>query len=332
MNAKKTLEKVKIKSWQRIVTISRRKGYDHLLYRSFWHYKTNPIQKLSTESNYFTCIPNKYAGIGHQLANWIAGYWFARYFNLNFAHTPFPNQKWESFLGFYENEISVDFLVKQQGYRRVRIPLFDENRFSQIELIKKIISSYSDQKVVFIAEQDQFYHNQYGVIFDLQKKFYNSEARKQDKLIYSKDNFNIAIHIRRGDIAIGQENLNDNLTMRWLDNKYYHNVLLNALKIIPKDKLVSVYLFSQGKEDEFSSFKEFGNVHLCLNMNDQQSFLHMIYADLLITSRSSFSYKPALLNRSIKICPITFWHGYPNTKDWVLAEEDGSFSLCINKQ
>lgn len=55
-------------------------------------------------------------------------------------------------------------------------------------------------------------------------------------------------------------------------------------------------------------------------MNSQDSFLHMVYADCLITSKSSFSYKPALLNKGIKVCPKDFWHGYPNTKDWLLID------------
>jgi hypothetical protein len=53
----------------------------------------------------------------------------------------------------------------------------------------------------------------------------------------------------------------------------------------------------------------------------------MVYADLLITSKSSFSYKPALLNKGIKLCPKKFWHDYPSMEDWVLADENGNFDL-----
>ena len=62
-------------------------------------------------------------------------------------------------------------------------------------------------------------------------------------------------------------------------------------------------------------------------MNAQESFLHFAYADLLITSKSSFSYKPALLNNGIKVCPKNFWHGYPTSKDWILVENDGTIDL-----
>ena len=60
-------------------------------------------------------------------------------------------------------------------------------------------------------------------------------------------------------------------------------------------------------------------------MNAQDSFLHMVNADMLITSKSSFSYKPALLSNGVKISPRNFWHGYPNTKDWILVDDNGQF-------
>jgi hypothetical protein len=75
---------------------------------------------------------------------------------------------------------------------------------------------------------------------------------------------------------------------------------------------------------DFLYFEALGNVELCLDMDAQSSFLHMVYADLLITSKSSFSYKPALLSRGIKVCPRNFWHGYPERYDWLLADENGS--------
>lgn len=60
-------------------------------------------------------------------------------------------------------------------------------------------------------------------------------------------------------------------------------------------------------------------------MNAQHSFLHMVNADLLITSKSSFSYKPALLSNGIKVCPSDFWHDYPKKKDFLLVDNKGDF-------
>jgi hypothetical protein len=56
----------------------------------------------TSSDHYFAARPNAGAGIGHQLANWIAGYLWAQQFGLKYAHIPFSNSKWEYFLGFGE--------------------------------------------------------------------------------------------------------------------------------------------------------------------------------------------------------------------------------------
>jgi hypothetical protein len=271
---------------------------------------------------YYTARPNPGAGIGHQLANWIAGYWFAKQFGLQFAHLPFSSQKWEDFLGFGESEEKVREL-KKEGYKVRKLPLFNEYNQQEVSLIKEIICSYAGEKIIFLAEQDQLYRDQYGVMKDIRQKFYNAKARRNDKLIYSKDKFNIAIHVRRGDIVAGKQNKNPNLLMRWQDNDYFINVLTSVLSNLQMSKPVAVYLFSQGTPENFQEFNRFPNLQFCLDMDAQTSFLHLVYADLLITGKSSFSYKPALLGNGIKVCPADFWHGYPDEKGWILADEDG---------
>jgi len=320
------IDKVKRRVWSKIVTRSRKTVIYPYLYRSFWHYKFVKANKGINRGGYLAARPNPGAGIGHQMANWIAGYWWAKQFGLEFAHIPFSTSEWETFLGFGDGEKTVMGLIKD-GYKKRTLPLFNENRTEEIESIKSIIKSYSGQKVIFVCEQDQFYKDQFGVKAEIQYKFYNTNARKDDQLIYSANNYNIAIHVRRGDIVSGQENRNPNLLMRWQNNDYFVNVLANVLAFIKVDKPISIYLFSQGQKSDFEDFKHFPNLHFCLGMNAQDSFLHLVYSDLLITSKSSFSYKPALLNRGLKVCPKDFWHSYPYAKDWILADEAGKLVL-----
>lgn len=70
---------------------------------------------------YFTAVQNIGAGVGHRQANWNAGYWFAKVFNLYFAHTPNPSQRWEELLGLGEAEVHVSDLLKE-GYVKVKLP------------------------------------------------------------------------------------------------------------------------------------------------------------------------------------------------------------------
>lgn len=303
------------------------KSFYPMLYRSWWHMYLSDT-KDSKNTNYLTARPNQGAGIGHQIANWIAGCWFAKEFGLEYATIPFSTKDWNDFLGFNENSIEYDSLIKDR-YCVVKLPLFDEFNVNSIKMIKEIIKSYAHKNVVFILEQDQFYFDQFGCQNQIKDKFYNAKARINQTLVYDEKNFNLAIHVRRGDITIGQINKNPNLLLRWQENDYFINVLNNVLKSLTIQSPIHIYLFSQGKKEDFKEFDKFANMTLCLDMNVFDSFSHMVYADLLITSKSSFSYKPALLSNGIKICPDNFWHGYPKDKKWIIANEKGNFDTTL---
>lgn len=296
------------------------------LYKAYWHskfYKSVSVNNL----NYLTAIPNSGAGIGHQMANWISGYWFAKQFELQFAHYPFSNQKWDEFLGFGENEISVFELITSKDYKQVKLPLFNEFNKNEVALIKKIISSYTNKKVVFVCEQDQSYKDQLGVMDDLKRKFYGAKARKNDKLFYDPSYYNIAVHVRRGDIVAMKEKNQSNGNVRWLDNNYYVNVLNEAHNYFKTEKPIAIYLFSQGEKKDFKEFEKFENLTFCLDKNPFDTFLHLVKADMLITSKSSFSYKPALISEGVKICPKDFWHAYPSSSKFILASDMGGLNI-----
>jgi hypothetical protein len=319
------IKKIKRRLRLELVAFFRKTVLYPKIYKSFWYYRfSSKRTKIAQHHNYYTATPNIGAGIGHQMANWIAGYWFAKQFELQFAHIPFSSIKWESFLGFGEGEIAVAELIKK-GYKVVRLPLFDEFNEVEVTLNKNIMTSYSNQKVVFVAEQDQGYQDQFGVIEGIKQKFHTAPARIKDQLIFDTKSFNIAIHVRRGDIVVGQENQNPNLLLRWQGNEYFEKVLHKVIDNVNTNKPVVIYLFSQGEKKDFPEFEQFHNLHFCLDMNAQNSFLHMVNADLLITSKSSFSYKPALLSTGIKVCPKDFWHCYPDSDDFILADDYGNF-------
>lgn len=314
------IDKIKRKLWSRLVSVMRKGSLYRFLYRSYWHYLFNKKKNGTLKTVYFSARPNPGAGIGHQMANWIAGYWWAGQFGLKFAHLPFSTKSWDAFLGFGEDEMKVSDLVGQ-GYKKRRLPLFDENNPKEVDLVQRIIRSYAGQKVVLVCEQDQFYQDQYGVMDDIQQKFHSAPVRAQEHLRFDNTHYNIAIHVRRGDIMVDPNN--PNLRMRYISNEYFIDVLKQVLEKVQTDKPKHVYFFSQGKPEDYPEFQEVDNLHWCLDMGAQESFLHMVYADVLITSKSSFSYKPALLNKNLKVCPQNFWHGYPKTEDWVLVDDKG---------
>jgi len=315
--------KIKRKGWSKVVRYSRPCKWYPLIYKSYWHLIISGVKSnVNTKAMYFTAVPNPGAGIGHQMANWIAGYWWAKKFDVNFTHIPFSSDKWDSFLGLGHGEPTVKELVKK-GYKKRKIPLFNEKNPKEVAGIKKIVQSYINKKVIFICEQDQFYKDQFGVLKEMQQKFYSAPLRKEEKLIYREQNYNIAIHVRRGDILADPNN--PNLTMRFMANDYFDRVLKQVVGNAKTTKPIHIYFFSQGKPADYPEFHSFQNLHWCLEMSAQDSFLHMVFADVLITSKSSFSYKPALLNKNVKVVPTNFWHGYPKTEDWVQVDDNGEF-------
>lgn len=297
--------------------------WSRFLFRAYWRYLFVGKKAAGEKENlYLTQMPNRGAGIGHQMGNWNSGYWFAQKFGVQYAYSPFGDPAWDRFLGFGEGEETVKDLLGK-GYRKRKLPYFDETSEADMELVQAMIDVYRGKKIVFFLELDQFYGNQYGAMEHIKKKFHNAPARKEDCLIYGQDCLNFAVHIRRGDITIGQETKEPGLTKRWLTTDYYAGLLREILQLLPSDMRYKIYLFSQGKETDFPELKDIPNLIYCLDMPARDSFLHMVKADVLLTSKSSFSYKPALLSDGLKLCPAHFWHGYPDREDFIVVDEEG---------
>jgi hypothetical protein len=321
---KLTYQKVKYLLWTYFVLKKLENTWIYFyLYRSFWHsvlnLNFNNISK--NQKNYMSIDVDPGAGIGHQLANYNSAIWYAKKFNLIHAHTSFPNKKWEKLLGFIYSITCLEDLINK-GYKKIKLPVFKEKDLVEISKIKKIIHSYRDQKIIFFLENNQGYTKQYQVAEILKEKFFSSKKRSKDKLIYSIKDFNIAVHIRAGDIMNNEKLINK----RFLDINYFIKTINESLSIIKTPKKKKIHIFSESKLDSFSKLTNFKNIKFCHNLNQYKTFLHFVYADLLITSKSSFSYKAALISKGIKVSPKNFWHGYPyNDKKWILTSANGRF-------
>ena len=118
------------------------------------------------------------------------------------------------------------------------------------------------------------------------------------KFCYKTDpsnNIIISVHIRRDDIL--------NIKKRYLNNNYYIEIVEKIHEIIPEQK--TVYIFSDS-EINIPEFTKFNCVYF-INTSIEESFDYMINSDILIISRSSFSYLPAIFNKNIVIYH-PFWH------------------------
>lgn len=292
-------------------------------YRSRWHALLSPARTLGSGHHYLTAVPNQGAGVGHQIANWIAGYWLARVFGTRFAHTPFSSPEWDRFLGLGQNEPLAGAL-SANGLQRVRLPLFDEDDPVAVARTRAIIESYI-KPTLFVLEQDQVYRAQIGPQAALAAKYRTAPARAEQALIYRPGHVSLAVHIRRGDVTREAAAANANLALRYQDETYFETVLAAVLTAIDGAFTPDIYIFSQGQAADFPAFARYQNLRFCTDMDARASFAHLAAADILITSKSSFSYKPALLGEGIRIAPAPFWHDYPTSSDWITADADGRF-------
>jgi hypothetical protein len=134
----------------------------------------------------------------------------------------------------------------------------------------------------------------------------------------------VCVHVRRGDVGSKDQD-------RFLPMAYYAAVLsqLKASLKPPAHRLLSIVIISEGAP---SDFVELTKAHpdglLLLSKEPFRHFVHMLYADVLVTSRSGYSHLAAELGDSAVVA-APFWHKYSREKDTVLADlKTGAFDAA----
>ena len=133
------------------------------------------------------------------------------------------------------------------------------------------------------------------------------KIKQPRELVYFKqDAINIAVHIRRGDVNKTQ------YPDRYLPTSYFKTIVDNLLLQYPD---ANVCIFTELTQENKEEFNIFGNNIKIISGGDVIiTFEHLCKADILITSKSSFSYVAALYNENA-ILYTTFWHNpLPNWK------------------
>ena len=130
-------------------------------------------------------------------------------------------------------------------------------------------------------------------------KIFAPEVR--DKIIsdfnYKFDNiFTITVHLRRGDVCP------EKFSERYLYNKYYIDILNRIFVHLKKNNNLNVVINICSQSKSFESFDEFKEitdykVNLYLDTQLETVCNLMIHSDILILSKSSFSFVPAFYNK-----------------------------------
>jgi hypothetical protein len=146
----------------------------------------------------------------------------------------------------------------------------------------------------------------------LRKKYRRNKGRKR------RADFHVAVHMRRGDITSDDRKVARNFT----PNASFLVALERILTIVSvKVPDLRVSVFSQGDAEIFTDFSRLG-CELRLNEPALATHAELVDADVLVMSKSSFSYTAALLSEGIAIYDP---HKYRPLSQWIARDGKGDF-------
>jgi hypothetical protein len=163
-------------------------------------------------------------------------------------------------------------------------------------------------------------HIYYKVLEKLRQKYHQKSHPYKES--YFKDNvINVAIHIRREDATIENQ--------RFLPLEFHFNIIRHLTELL-QGKEFLFHVYSYGSEAEMNEIvKEFDqispSIRYHLNQPAMQDLHHMIIADILVGSHSSFSDWAGFLSKNIKIYHPHFFMWDLDDHEWISADDGGYY-------
>jgi hypothetical protein len=233
-------------------------------------------------------------------------------------------------VGGVERALGVRF-----GGRRTQLSPI---RFSKFGRLIATLSAANQETVVRIgnphALMDRYAHG-YAVCKSL-SPFRNSAPNQV---------LRIALHVRRGELMfVNSERLIDTVYYVEIARKLvaalarervpyqlelHSEVLQKSVTVQPDDPAfkgrVADPIELRPEQDPFGDFAVFPDLQRFINEPTMTCIERLATADILITSKSSFSYLAGILNVRGKVLYHPFWH-YP-LPDWIVTDPKGNFDI-----
>jgi hypothetical protein len=260
-------------------------------------------------------IAGRHDGAGSQALARMSAICIARKYGLTYVHTPFllmqhsevpPDQwaaTWERMLNLGHGEAGV----AECPLPRVEIDEFMADRrwwstacLLSIGHMSRIVDGMPDAYL--------------DVIPQLRRKYYlNAPSSARSDVV------EVCAHLRRGDVSAEDPET----AYRYVANDPTARAIFAVNSVLKEIGLTSrVRLFSQGDEADFASLRDLG-FELCLNTPAIPTFRAFVEADILIMTKSSFSYAAAILNAGVKLYDR---FARAPMSEWIVRESDGSFN------
>lgn len=237
--------------------------------------------------------------------------------NYEFVYTPFSYEGFGE--DFYHNQLHMYYHKSISNHRLEYIELckrwddtlkYNGNIIYNLEnfnnLTHLIHPKFDDSFGSSITEEEEFKHfNETRLIRHKIKKDFNLFPPQK------KDYIDIAIHIRRGDVG-------SHYPDRWIDDNYYLSVI-DKLKEKYKNTNFKITIYTQRKNFNHNLYDEY-QISYDDETLDNEIWKKLIFSDVLVLGRSSYSYSAGILCDGLVIYPKDkFFH--PKLNDWKLIEE-----------
>lgn len=223
--------------------------------------------------------------------------------------------------------------------------IYGEDESRKLEEVMNIKNSYKcidklqSENIITInfAESRQYVENNLDMCLTSKsmENIKNLFNPNKDLNIFDKNYTNISVHIRRPSIhnnidipshfcGINEYKPEDKnkINMEFnerISNDDYFLKIINTIRDENKDSKLKFHICSEGTVEQFINFM---NDDIVLHLNETLEFTYnlMISADILVISKSSFSYPAALLSDGKIYYPSSFWCN-PSNK-WIIINSD----------
>lgn len=249
-------------------------------------------------------------GGGMQALSRISGLNFAATFGATYVHTPFlyvehgddgivHGKVWETFLNLGEGELAI-------GEGDYEVVDYVDYYFGRAKLTDRTVLRF--QQCYWPGKQAP-------------ATYYRILPRLREKLRFSPrppdaGPLVVAVHVRRGDVAANRNNdqFTDNARIVAAVKQ-----LIGALDRLGLPRRIVIH--SQGDPAAFAEFRDMG-CELSLDAEALWTLRQLMEADVLVMSKSSFSFISALANVGVKLYEPWLQNPLP---DWIVRRSDGRF-------
>jgi hypothetical protein len=279
-------------------------------------------------------IPLITAGIGHAHTEWHTAFQWAPQLELEFANIPLKtitSDRWCRFFG--HNDLpKYNDILKEHKPVIVHVPFVATKASLGSDVPRKIKdfveSIRSHRNLLFLLGDGQSAFDMITHFAKSKELFENKGDWRSLPIHRQAGRINIAVHIRRGEVARMAAEKAGNWQERYVQEDWFVKIMDSVVDACQGKQLV-FHVYSEGNPINFPMIAARKDVELHLDLSEQETILNMVRADVLIMSPSGFSYLAAMLSSGIKIVRYPWWGYIPDTDGWIRVHKGQRLSTNV---